>query len=336
LVHIAQTDTLAAFALRSDPQFHLVTGAQHYDGAYYYAIARDPWLEGTAHNLIDQPAYRYGHPLHGWLAHLLSLGRPSAIPFALMVLGLLGLAVAGWAVSRLAAGYGRSPWGGLLIAVSPGLLFAATMDTTETVGAALVAGGFLAWYRQRYVVAGVLLVLACFDKEQYITVPLGLLVWEAVSSWRSRRRPDALWIKLTAIVSGPTLLSGWYIYVHSRVGSWPFQYESGNLGAPLKGWLDTFRLAHGLAGGTFEQSQIGTVTPSVLIASAAVILAGAFAARRIQRPFDATAIGLAVITSMQGWRTLLYPHEIFRLLSIAILLSVAVLFTRRPPQVRTP
>jgi len=331
LVHIAQADTLAALALRSDPHFHLVTSVQHYDGAYYYAIARDPLLNGAAHHLIDQPAYRYGHPLHGWLAYLLSLGRPAAIPLALMVLSLLGLAVAGWAVSRLATGYGRSPWGGLLIAASPGLLFAATMDTTETVGAALIALAFLAWSRQRYAVSGLLLVMACFDKEQYITVPLGLIVWEAVSSRRSRRMPDALTTKLVAVVSGPVLLSGWYAYVHSRVGTWPFQYESGNLGAPLRGWWDTFGLAHDLSRGTFEQSQIGSVTPSILMAIAAIILMGAFAARRILRPFDATAIGLAVITSMQGWRTLLYPHETFRLSSIAVLLALAVLFTRPPP-----
>jgi hypothetical protein len=331
LVHIAQSDALAALALRSDSHFHLVTSVQHYDGAYYYAIARDPLLNATAHNLIDQPAYRYGHPLHGWLAYLLSLGRPAAVPLALMVLSLLGLAAAGWAVSRLATAYGRSPWGGLLVATSPGLLFAATVDTTETVGAALIAVAFLAWYRQRYAVAGLLLVMTCFDKEQYITVPLGLIVWEAVTSWRSRWIPDALAVKVIAVTSGPVLLAGWYAYVHSRVGRWPFQYESGNLGAPLEGWRNTLRLAHDLSGGSFEQSQIGSVTPAILTAIAAVIVMGAFAARRILRPFDATAIGMAVIASMQGWRTLLYPHEVFRLSSIAVLLALAVLFTRPPP-----
>ena len=45
--------------------------------------------------LIDQPAYRYGHPLHGWLAGLLSFGQAREVPLALLLLSLIGLAVGG-------------------------------------------------------------------------------------------------------------------------------------------------------------------------------------------------------------------------------------------------
>ncbi|HWC36169.1 MAG TPA: hypothetical protein VG650_15285 [Mycobacteriales bacterium] len=330
LVHLAQSDQLAPLAVHADPHFHLVTPVEHYDGVYYYAIARDPFLTGTAHKLIDQPAYRYGHPLNGWLAGLLSFGQARAVPLALLLLSLIGLGVAGWAASRLAVHLGCTPWGGLLIAASPGLLFAAASDTTEPVGAALVALSLLAWVRGRFAVAAALITLACLDKEQYITVPLGLVVWELVQWRRTHTSPERLPVKLLAVAIGPVVLADWYVYVHGRIGTWPFHYQSGNLGAPFVGWRDAFRISHALAGGSFEQSQIGSVTPAVLTATATLIIVGVVAARRIVTVIDAPAIGMAIITSMQGWRTLVYPHEIFRTPAIAVLLATAVLLTRRP------
>ena len=148
-----------------------MTLVQQYDGAYYYAIARDPFLHGKAHTLIDQAAYRYGHPLHGWLAGLLSFGQARAVPLALMLLSLAGLALGGWAASRLAVLFGRTAWGGLLIAFSPGLLFAATATRRKQLGAALIALTFLAWTKERYALAALSIVATVLDKEQYVWYP---------------------------------------------------------------------------------------------------------------------------------------------------------------------
>jgi hypothetical protein len=41
--------------------------------------------------------------------------------------------------------------------------------------------------------------------------------------------------------------------------------------------------------------------------------------------FDLTFLGMVVITSTQGWRTLLYPHELFRTTAITVLFAIAVL-----------
>jgi hypothetical protein len=35
---------------------------------------------------------------------------------------------------------------------------------------------------------------------------------------------------------------------------------------------------------------------------------------------------------MQGWKTLVFPHELFRTLAVAVLLAIIVLLTRPPPQ----
>lgn len=330
-VHISSSDQIAPLVRSADPGFHFVSVFQHYDGTYYYAMARDPLLAGNAHRLIDQPAYRYGHPLNGWLAGLLSFGQARLVPLALLLVGLIGLGVAGWATSRLAVHFGRTPWGGLLIATSPGLLFATSVDTTETVGAALVALAFLAWTRERYPLAVVVITLACLDKEQYITLPLGLALWEAVQWQRHHQRPEDLIAKALAICTGPIALGAWYVYIHAKLHTWPWHYQPGNFGAPLAGWRQAFHLAHILAGQDFTQSEIGTTAPVILVATAAVLLLAVVAALPMRTLLDGTLIGMAVITSMQGWLTLLYPNEIFRTPAIAVLLAVAVLLTRNRP-----
>jgi hypothetical protein len=328
LVHISNQDPIAGLAQSGDPHFRFVTLYQHYDGAYYYAVARDPFMAGKAHTLIDQPAYRYGHPLHGWLAGLLSVGQARLVPLALLLLSLIGLAVGGWAASRLAVHFGRTPWAGLVIAVSPGLLFAATADTTETFGVALLALSFLAWLRGRFGWAALLIVALCLDKEQYVTVPLGFAIWELVSARRRRTPVEQPKLKAIAIVTGPIVLSAWYVVVHARLHAWPWTYESGNFGAPFAGWRETFRLAYSLSGSTFAGSEIGGMTPAVLIATAALLIIATIVALRIRSIFDATLLAMVVITSMQGWRTLLYPREVFRTPAVALLFALAVLLLR--------
>jgi hypothetical protein len=328
LVKISDQDPLAGLARGADPHFRFVTLAEHYDGAYYYAIARDPFLSGKAHTLIDRPAYRYGHPLHGWLAGLLSFGQARAVPLALMLLSLAGLACGGWAASRLAAHFGRTAWGGLVVAFSPGLLYAATVDTTETVGVALIALTFLAWVKGRYGLAALLIVAVCLDKEPYVVVPLGLAVWEIAGAWRRRARPDRLAIKAVAVMAGPVVVAVWYLYLYCRLRAWPGTGQPGDFGKPFAGWRETFRFAHVISGGSFEQAQIGAITPPVLVVVAVIIALATIAAVRIRSPFDAPLLGMAVITSMQGWRTLLYPHELIRTPAVALLFALAVLFAR--------
>ena len=275
MINLAQTDPLAKLVRAGDPRFPLVTPAQHYDGVYYYAIARDPLALGRAHTLIDQAAYRYGHPLHGWLAFLLSAGDPTAIPGALFALSLIGLGTAGWLASRLAHDLGGRPWLGLLVATSPGLLYSATVSTTEAAGAALVLGALLSWHRGRIGLAVALLMLACLDKEQYIALPVGLALFEIVGFLRARSWTAGARKRLILLVLAPGPLAAWYVYVVSRLHQWPADYQDGNLGWPIHGWLITFEGAHALMLGDFNQSEIGSVTTPTLVALAVLLIAAA-------------------------------------------------------------
>jgi hypothetical protein len=54
LVRMHDTLPLAKLATRSDPGFRLRTNSGFYDGAYFYAIARDPLATGEAHQLLRE------------------------------------------------------------------------------------------------------------------------------------------------------------------------------------------------------------------------------------------------------------------------------------------
>ena len=68
LVRMAAEEPIAPLARETDPDFAFVHYHGRGDGVSYYAIARDPLARGDEHDLIQWPAYRYGHPGYSWLA----------------------------------------------------------------------------------------------------------------------------------------------------------------------------------------------------------------------------------------------------------------------------
>src|SRR5512141_1483111 len=74
LVRMHDSLPLAKLALHDQPTFRLRGESGFYDGAYFYAIARDPVATGQAHELLDEAPYYWGHPAYGWLAWLASAG----------------------------------------------------------------------------------------------------------------------------------------------------------------------------------------------------------------------------------------------------------------------
>jgi hypothetical protein len=328
LIKMSATEPMAELARQSDDQFVFVDPEEHYDGVYYYTMARDPLLLGEEHKLIDLGAYRYGHPVYSWVAHLLTLGSDASIPAALMLISLISMGIAAWAVSRLAVFFGLTPWGGLLIPASPGLLYASTISTTECFGAALMAVTLLLWLRGRLLLAAVLMVPLCLTKEQYLFVPAGLALWEAVCLWRTRRLPTHTPLRIAAFAAGPIALALWYVYVHAQMGAWPASPGPGNSGIPILGWLDAFSRTYALANGSFDQSQIGTTATPMLMAIAVVLVIAFVKALPMRTQLDGIVIGMVVFASTFGWRALVYPHELVRTPAIILLVAIASLFVR--------
>jgi hypothetical protein len=207
LVRMAEEQQLAPLARAADPDFVFVHYHGRGDGVSYYAIARDPLARGEEHRLFTWPAYRYGHPGYSWLAWALTLGSAALVPYAFLVLNLVGMGVAGAAASLIARELGYTEWAGLAIALNPGLIYSTTIDTSEPVAAALLLVVLLLWLRGRWRLALPLIVALCFMKEWFVLVPVGLALWEPLRFVRTRRpelrvRSGALVLTIVPSASG--------------------------------------------------------------------------------------------------------------------------------------
>lgn len=233
LVRMAPQEPMAAIAQAVEGDFRFVPRG-HYDGVYYYAIAIDPLATGEAHKVIDLASHRYGHPGYGWLAWVASAGQAQWVPEALLALSLLGMAVASYFASLLSTQLGGSAWGGLLVALNPGLIFAVTTDTSEAVTAALLAVALYLWFRDRRGLAAGLIAFVCFFKFQMVLVPVGLGLWELVVFARERRSRELL-RNAALLAIGPVLFLAWLGFLESRFGDTPLAGGPEFLSLPFAG-----------------------------------------------------------------------------------------------------
>ncbi len=342
LVRMGDTEPMSTLARRVQPDFKFVHPDAHYDGVYFYAVALDPLARAEAHTLIDKAAYRYGHAGYGWLAAVLSLGNEGTIPGALMVLALAGMGIAAWATSMLCVHFGWTAWGGLGVALNPGLIYAATAVTSEPVGAAFLLMGLFYWVRERHVAGAVLLGVACFIKEPFVLAPAGLVLWEMVALARGRRAAQptlatgaqgvlgipgldtALLRRIGMLCIGPALFSLWYLYLRSTFGLWPHEDTHGFFMFPFWGWIQTIRDASLMATGTFFESQIGAASGPLLAAFGGLVIVGLVLAARLRTPVDPVYLLMGLLMSTLGPLGMLYAKDMIRETALPLMLLPVV------------
>jgi hypothetical protein len=332
LVRMHDTLPLAKLARHDDPTFKLRQRSGFYDGAFFYAIARDPLATGEAHRLIPERSYDYGHPGYGWLAWLASAGgRPNDVPEGLLLVSMAAMLIAGIAASLLARLLGWTPWVGLAVALNPGLVFAVANDTSETVGAALLLLALVAFLSGQRDWALVLLAALCLVKEPLVLVPLALAASEL---WR-RRRPPVL-----ALAVVPAAL--WWLYLRIHLGAFPFGQGRERLTYPFEGWG---KALWGAAAQSWDPgvdtAQLGqAAVPLIVVVWLAILVAAAYALRlrtAVQPAYLVVAALYACITA----NGVQYPKDLVRELAIVLtLLPFAFAdppaFARTGPRARLP
>ena len=321
LVRVHETLPLAKLARHDDPTFPLRGESGFYDGAYFYANARDPLATGEAHRLIDEAPYRYGHPLYGWLTWLVSGGgQPGAVPGALLFVGLVSIFLAGIGASMLAVSLGWTAWGGLAVALNPGLVFSVNVDTTEPLGAALLVFGLLAHRAERRVLTFVLFTALCFVKEPLVLVPLALAAWDY---WRRRRPP------LLAAAVVPVLM--WWLYLALHLGATPFGQGKDRLTAPFLGWARALSAAAAQSWNPgVDTAQLGQAAVPLIIVVGLLILVGAIRALRLATAVDVSLVVLAALYACGSTNAFQYPKDLIREPVLALLLIPFVLASRSP------
>lgn len=210
-----------------------------YDGQWYLALAHDPLL--LRHDLtsrFDNPRYRAGRPLQGWLGWLLAAGRPGAVPLGLLALGPLAVGLGCAATARILSAFGRSPVWGLAFALVPGVWAGVALATAEPLGLALAALGLSLVLDRRMGLAGLAFAGAALTKESYLAfaVAAGLhVLLDRPVALPARLRAAAL-----AVGPGVAALTVWWLYLITRVPVYPDRGWVGPLVLPFTGlprWL---------------------------------------------------------------------------------------------------
>jgi len=322
LVRMSAEQPIAPVARAADPDFAFVHFDGRGDGVAYYAIARDPLALGEEHKLIEWAPYRYGHPGYSWLAWLLSIGSASLIPFAFLALNVVALGIAAGVASLISHALGHSLWGGLVVALNPGLLYAITIDTSEPVSAALLAAVLLAWLRGRTLLGLVPLAFLILTKEWFVLVAVGLAVWELLRARREAWRRTTLRVAFLGLTIVPFAL--WYLYVIVRFDSWPVAPAGELLQPPLTGWVRTARQAADIGMQTFDGVVTGHAALPLLAVLGFAFALGAARAIRLRNPVHPVYLALLPVVASLNHLNLLYTKDAMRTLAIPLALVPAV------------
>jgi len=198
-----------------------------YDGQWFFNLAHDPFLRASdPEAFLDAPAYRYARILFPFMAWLLALGQPVAIPWAMLAVNLLAVLAGTMACVDLVRMFGASRWFALGFAFSPPMLIGVTAMLAEPLSFALVAAGVALAVRRRHWTAGIVLALAVLAREPSILVPVGFGLY-ALARW-DWRRGAAYLLPLAAPV-------GWHLLILVRLGSLPSAQSPTNFGVPFGG-----------------------------------------------------------------------------------------------------
>jgi hypothetical protein len=284
LPHVDSRTVLGAAARSIDPTFDAVhPGA--YDGQFYWGIAIDPLATNSLHRGFDKPSYRYGHPLYGWLAWLFSFGTARAVPAVLAVLGLASMFAAAFAAAALGISRGTRGWEGLLVAVSPGLIFAVRGDLAEPLGVALLLGGFAAYSRDRRMLAWICFALLPLAKEPLILATLSLIAWELFARrWRSAA--------IFATALAPAF--AWWTWLRIHLGAW-FTSGGSALAPPFAGWRQSIEANLNRTSALVTHVHAGRLGAAALIALLVLVALVGVRALRLRGPIDLAALAFAVL-----------------------------------------
>jgi hypothetical protein len=248
-----------------------VTPGHGYDGQWFLGLAYDPLLGQGLADGFDMPRYRAGRPLQAVAGWLLAAGQPGAIPFGLLAVGPLAVALGCAACGRLLAAAGRSPWWGVGFALVPGVAVGVMFGTAEPLGLALAVLGLSLVLDGRLPAAGLAFAGSALTKETLLVFAVAAAAWlvvDAAPGPRSRlARAAAL------LLPGVLALGLWWSYVAWRVpADAGYGRAADAAGWPLAGWWHVLGLI--VRGEYVPDAGVGPLGAALLVGSLLLAAAG--------------------------------------------------------------
>ncbi|SRR5579883_2885277 len=292
-----------------------------FDGQFYYAIARNPWVCQPA--ILDVPAYRHVRLLYPALAWILSGGgEPHLLFWALPLINLAAIAGLAWLGVRLAQYFGVNIWWGFVLplAVNDGMPL--LRDLTDPLATFTVCGLLASWLLGgRWYHIALWSTAALFSREQNVAV---VLVVFAAALWMGRYRTIAA---LTGVLA---LWGGWIVLLHAGYGEWPVLPRSDYFfGVPFKGmWFRWTNL--GFSG---SRVSAGLHFCRMLLLTLHCGLAVYLAFRTPDRVVSLVALGgvaLAVLTGMASYEDAWSYTRVFVWIPLTVWLAGVRLGLARP------
>jgi hypothetical protein len=180
-----------------------------YDGQFAYQIALDPV---AAAKYLDVPAYRYQRIFYPLLSRIMALGIPSAIPWTLIGINILSIALGTLATEKILHQYGKNRWYSLAFGLFAGMLMSLRLDLTEPLAFALAQWGVLLFTRKRFGLSGVVLALAILTRELMILFAAACVISFFLQGEKVK---SSLW---GALVVLPFVI--WEIILRFWLGKW--------------------------------------------------------------------------------------------------------------------
>lgn len=208
-------------------------GAGH-DGKYFFIQANDPWFLDPEANaaFLDIPFYRGQRMLYPSIASGFGTLPPEAIPWSLLGVNLLALAVGTAIGARLARTSSSTTWLGLSVALNIGLIFELLIDGSGVLAYTCCIGALYALTRDRIWLAAALFAGAALSREVMVAFALGVFaLW-----WVERRK-----LPWPIVIVPLSAMAGWAAYLASRLWGIPGTgTELTFLSPPFVGFVRAF------------------------------------------------------------------------------------------------
>ena len=220
-IHLGRTlvnKSQASPAISSRAASYQYDGDIGFDGQYAYFLAVDPL---NARYYMDSPAYRYTRALYPLTARVLALGRAELVPWTLILVNLVMIAVGTAALAAWLRRHGASAWYAAIYGFYPGVFITLMRDPTEVMAYGLVAVAVYIFDRRGHVPAAIFFALAILTRETAAIFAIGYALAVLASgsgAWRERLRQNwrraALFVAIWAM---PIAL--WKIFLRFWLGS---------------------------------------------------------------------------------------------------------------------